>query len=553
MNKQATRSGRGFAVFLVGALSMAAAASTALAQASTRVTWSNEPTPPAARGSAANPFTLHWAGITPLNGSYQNNWKIPLNFGPVPIRQDVKVLYSQFLGKWPHEGVHRLLLEPNLRADHLAAVRTNSAVFVNVPDWDGLIAIDMEQWYPVWERYPENMKSLFRDAVARVRPQVVAGKTGSAREDAIKAEFQTVVKDLYLSTMSELRRGWPKAKISWLGVPMMLYGGDRFVPAGQGGYGDTLPSNASRLNDQVQWLMDAQDYVCAYTGNWAIAVNPPEVADYSKCTAPADWNYKATVSNIKEAVRLAKGKPVYGFCGSRYGQSWGLATGKPMLRDLDLYQQFTAFMAEPTAAGIIYWDEHHSEPVVREWEGYLAGRFNTALRDVATRWNRALTPADQPNPLPNWSSVGSMARAGQIAPAAWTSGTDVSRFTTAVNAPRNAGSTVPVAPPAGSGSSTASTAGGAPSTPPTSTTVANAPGSAPKPTAGVGGVNGSSSGTQTASNAGSGSTPPPPSRPVATANKSTLVPKPTVGGVSGTTATTQATAVVTQRRSAPKP
>jgi hypothetical protein len=393
--------------------------------------WATQPTPPPKSG-APRPFTFHWSGITKLNDSYANNWKIPINWGPAQVRQDVKIINGNWIGNWPTNGAHVLITDSTYLSKHLAAVPKQAAVFVDDPNWDGMVMMDHEAWIPIWERYPKGLQEKFRAAVRAKTPALLAGKTPAQAEAVFKSEFQRVTKDLYLQTLAKLRTTWPRAKFAFLYVPPMLFGMDPFLPPGTMGYGDKWPNPASDLNDSLAWLVDAMDFLPAVNLPWAVSVTSPDRGDYSKGTIDPVWNWKAWESNIKESVRLARTKPVYMFFNTRYAQDWGRMVGKPPLNNVDLNQALTAAMMNPAVKGAIFWDEHFTPQQLVNWENYIQTKFWPAAQQVAAAYNVNLIPVT--DPLPTWPNVGNLARTGNTKPARYAPTQAIARFQTAVNA-----------------------------------------------------------------------------------------------------------------------
>lgn len=390
--------------------------------------WANQPTPPGTVfAELARPFTLHWAGRTPLRGDASRARSVPVDFGSAAVRRDVVLLSDLELPSWPSAGLHEIIERPG-RLSAILDELPDQAARVLHDNWDGLIIIDFRGWTPLWERYPATLKDRFRRALRQAHPEEVQGLSSPQIEQTCAAAFDTLNRALYLGTIEALRNRWPRAKVSFSFVPPMIFGMDPLLPKATMGYGEHWPNAASTLNDRLRWLVDGMDFVTLTILPWAISTREGEKSDYSRGTIDPVLNWRYLASNLRESVRMARGKPVYALSSFRYAQDWGRMTGRPPLIDLDLHQLLSVTMMDPAVRGLIVCDELRTPGELTAWEEDLARRIWPATRDVAARWNLRLPIAS--DPLPTWPNVGNLARAGQTLPPAFSPDLARERFRT---------------------------------------------------------------------------------------------------------------------------
>lgn len=388
--------------------------------------WPNQPPVPPVLEDRPRGFTLHWAGRTPLRGDEALARAVPINFGAAAVRQDVAVLRDGDLGRWPREGLHALIERPEALAEIVPTVAGAAAAVISQPDFDGLVVIDFRGWTPLWERYPPALQDQFRRALKRAHPEALQGLSAPQIESAAREAFDEVTRGLYSGALAALKQRWPKAKFSCAFVPPMIFGMDALLPKATMGYGETWPNPASVLNDRLAWLVDQTDFVTLTILPWAMSGVGGDKSDYRRGTIEPVLNWRYYASNVREAVRMARGKPVYALSATRYAQDWGKMTGRPPLVDVDLHQLLTAAVMDRAVRGLILAEELRSPGEVLAWEEDLSRRVWPAAELVAGQWGARVVPREEP--LPTWPNVGNLARGGRTVPRGFEAGDEGKRF-----------------------------------------------------------------------------------------------------------------------------
>lgn len=390
-------------------------------------TWPNSPPLPAFPEAGRRTFTLHWAGRTPLKGDEALAHAVPIDFGKAAVRQDVVVLREDDLGPWPRGGLEGLVERPESLDGLVAGVVDAAAGAITPADFDGLVIVDFRGWTPLWERYPPALQDRFRRTLRKAHPEALAGLSAPQIESACREAFAEVVRGVYGGVLDGLRARWPKARYSFAFLPPMIFGMDPLLPKATMGYGEVWPNPASTLNDRLGWLVERCDFVTVAALPWAMSVGVDEKSDYRRGTIDAVLNWRFYASNVREGVRLARGKPVFLYSSLRYAQDWGRMTGRPPLTDLDLHQVLTAAASESGVHGLVLGEELRTPGEVLAWERDLAERVWPATEAVLGRWGARVVPRSEP--LPTWPNVGNLARAGKTVPRGYDPARDAARFT----------------------------------------------------------------------------------------------------------------------------
>lgn len=287
----------------------------------------------------------------------------------VGIRTDIIILYQWQLGDFPYEGPHRLLRDPAWLNKHLAEVRTDVQRWVPA-DFTGVVVIDYELWGLAWEHtinrasrqgwdaHDRDHKDDWIDALRATTPSRVANLSDSELDAFAKQSYDAAAKRIYLETLAAARAVRPRARWGYFHFPRRLYVSS-MTPKGTVGYPDaSANSDATRINDELAWLFDAVDVVLPAPYAPRITTTDAEASrlklERNERQAPgtAERFYR---SNIREAVRVARGKPVLPLIRLRYYQD-----DETWLRTPDLELPLRA-AKEEGAAGLIMW-EHITSP-----------------------------------------------------------------------------------------------------------------------------------------------------------------------------------------------
>lgn len=348
----------------------------------------------AAAGSSG-PYEFLWSVTTDEDLRRQTgvDWGARVDFGDVPVSREVKVIYSHLLGYHPQAGPHIIRRDPQYIPRHLVEVRNDVAREIPDPNYDGLIVIDYETWMAIWEwtiNVPSGLgpdaldydfKDDWRDQLLSEDPDVFEGMNQSQQEAHLKNTYEQTVKSFFLATINECRALRPRATWGFYSYPATTYF-DPYTERGVIGYGDgTDYYRLQEMNDSLSWMWDAEDALIPII--YAPMYSFPDGDRRASMERRENWeseNAQFVTSNVREAVRLARGKPVYCFVGLRYG------TGvrphdNTWLNTMNLRHQF-ALPGLAGARGVVVWDHIWSVQQYQELQAYFTAAMGPQIQRI---------------------------------------------------------------------------------------------------------------------------------------------------------------------------
>lgn len=278
-----------------------------------------------------------------------------------PYNQEVIDIPGWRLGRYRRQGPHLMATEnPNLSL-HMAELERDVPKVVPV-DFTGLVVIDYEPWWALWERTPNkdstgavdaldgDYKDDWKDYVRSQRAYLLEGLSPEWEEHVYKRTYEAFVRTFLLATYYKCKQLRPRAQWSFYNYPQVLINSD-LTGGGVKGYGD-LSHQASRLNDEIQWFFDAVDFVSPRI--YPVLKVPEQWPPAERLTGEISPSvHEAWLSSmIRESVRLGKGKPVYPMHAAIFFSPHPFA-----LEPVSRYQHEEVYriLAENGAAGVIIW------------------------------------------------------------------------------------------------------------------------------------------------------------------------------------------------------
>lgn len=277
------------------------------------------------------------------------------------------------LGIWRRQGPHHMAVIRRGMALHVRSLEQRMPSLVPA-GFDGYVVIDYEAWWALWERTSNqpssapsdaldtDFKDDWRDFIRERRPHLVDGLSAADAERVYEATYEAHVRNFMLTTLYTCKRLRPRAKWGFYNYPQVLVNSD-LTPPGVKGYGD-LTHEASLLNDQNQWLYDAADFVAPRIyPPFEVLPETPE-GGFKPGQIPVRGHEEWLSSMVREAVRLARGKPVIPIHSAVYYSSQDIS-----LQPVTYFQHREVFriLAENGAAGVIVW---HSVATAEELDEY---------------------------------------------------------------------------------------------------------------------------------------------------------------------------------------
>ena len=278
-------------------------------------------TPPAEEARTSQPFRFFW-GVNTQDDQYiwyHQRWAENIDLGDVAVSRDFKVFYQRYLGLAPRAGYH-MAQQPGYMEAHKAAL--DEEILRQFPDtsYEGYICIEWEYAPFYWlgrSASPEtnDPAAVDRDYgddwyeyMQQNRSAELVGLTGQALEDYLKQTYEAAARAWYEATMGEFRRLLPHAKIGWYNMPNRTYLD----------YAMLGPMPAKAHNDAIPWFWESVDFLVPelYQSCYTVASDSVP-ANFPNQNRPSE-NDRHIRANIREAKRLAPGKPIVPMLYSKY-------------------------------------------------------------------------------------------------------------------------------------------------------------------------------------------------------------------------------------------
>lgn len=339
-------------------------------------------------------FTVYW-GVCMFQelapGAGGRDWQAELSFDNAAISRDLIFLTQFKVGAFPKPGIHLFELYPEMWQQHWNKLRRDMDRYVP-EDFTGIVVIDYERWRPYWERTrnirnddgqikAEDFDFLldWRDAVRETRRDEYFAVPSAERLQYVYDTYDEMALRFYLETLRECKRLRPNAQWTYFNFPKLRYYCAEETPRGTIGYGN-LSHRASRINDKCQALYDEMDVVVPsiYPQNWTVEGNNFR-SDLPLNRQNRDrGNYDFVYTNVAEAKRLAKGKPVLPIISLRYYMRMPELL---WLNDVNIRQAISVSQ-EAGASGLILWEGIGTRAEWNELQSWMTERFAPAVREL---------------------------------------------------------------------------------------------------------------------------------------------------------------------------
>jgi len=246
--------------------------------------------------------------------------------GQVPFRQDVVLVSAEAGNLYPRQGPHIIETFPGGRpafyAAFVAQLQGIITGWITDPGYDGLISLDYEFFCPWWTGHygwasSEGPLALdydflqdWRDTLSVTRASHLAGLNTADREAYFKREWEATTREFFERAVAAVRQVRPLAKIGIYNQPTQTYWSWIFPDS----------AHAMRVgHDDVRWFWDLVDVILP-----SIYCSYQSIPDGQ--TRGPGQDHQASFdaycrNNIAEAIRVAKGKPVYVYVSFVYHPS----------------------------------------------------------------------------------------------------------------------------------------------------------------------------------------------------------------------------------------
>ncbi|MFG0285533.1 MAG: hypothetical protein ACF8R7_14035 [Phycisphaerales bacterium JB039] len=314
-----------------------------------------------------------------VRGTYGENLSSLVDMSETPLDPEgAIVVYQGQLGLYPKAGIHLVEMDPDYMDRHFDAMRKNLHRWV--PEgYDGVIVVDYEAWWAAWDHnfnFPsradaaaldQDFKDDWLDYIEQYRPHVIAGKSGTEREIALRDSYEEAAVRFLIATIRECKRLRPDAKWGYYNYPRMLYGSS-LTPGGVVGYGDCT-HYASEVNDRLAPLWDELDVTAPRVYPPRRTVPDGKVTDkMAENTITQQREFLA--SHVREARRLAPQSLVIPFVSTRYYGAKTPDVEGHFLNELNTYLQFTV-PKEADADGVLLWGDSMTSAMARQTAAWM--------------------------------------------------------------------------------------------------------------------------------------------------------------------------------------
>ena len=344
------------------------------------------------QSSSAGEYMAHWGVGTWVSRTRGIDYQAQIDLTNTAIKRDTVLFYESWLGNFPYAGVHMVDSNEAMRA-HLEKVGRDVARVMPDANFSGYAIIDYETWSPTWSRLyntksdkaadfrDNDFKDDWEDHIKRNRPAVLAGLSGDAYQRALETSYNAAAQRFYLETLKECKRLRPKVKWGFYGYPYREY------------YVDYLPMSSKwkQINDrEMAWMFDAVDAI--YPTVYSLFNTVDRAPDYNKKENSAAENAKYISENVKEAVRVSRGKPVLPFIWFRYHGNAGPNFSGKLVSDT-LARQMLEIPKQAGAQGVVIWEFIESEPGFQEFRGMVTSKVIPQMNSLAVNPQAPRPPA----------------------------------------------------------------------------------------------------------------------------------------------------------------
>lgn len=329
---------------------------------------------PAAFAQEGRPYTFYWSVNTneyEMALRSKTDWAAKVEFDDAPINRNIYIFYGQYLGNYPRFGIHQAYVHPGWLEEHFRKVRVDVEQRLP-PDYDGMVCIDYENWNILWERLvnrpttdpspdaqDEDFKDDWKDYLKTVHPEWPT-LTPQQQEELARSSYNAACKDFFLRTIQLCKELRPRAKWGVFDFPNTLYGSSPEQQPGTIGYPADGKGLACERNDELLgWLWEISDVLFPAPYNVAMTVPDGQPTDWNRGTNTVTNNRQYQLSNVREAVRLAKGKPVIMYMWWKYMVPRVPSINHQFLNDINL-QQCLELPYQAGADGVAFWDCIHT-------------------------------------------------------------------------------------------------------------------------------------------------------------------------------------------------
>lgn len=318
--------------------------------------------------ASGKPFQIYWNTTTNFDHNVnptKTDWRLRMNLDGLPERHDIVIIYEQHVKEYDKLGPMKYWTKKGFKK-YLQSLKDAIDQQVPDPDFSGIVIIDYEAWGPKFAFAPEPVRTAWKAEQLKLFPQL---KSDPNANDVIAENYEKLSKGFWLETIKTAKAYRPKAKWGYYDWPQAYQNGE---------YGKPDPNPARQHNDEWKWLFDEMDVLCPSIYEWKVRV-PEGKPGFNAKTEWTPAQQKAYhLTNLREAKRLANGRPVLPYVCSRYHDTAG-KFANAMTDEAAVDEMIQALKAEGVD-GIIFWGSFNDQTTVNEIQGWVDDCFTPLMK-----------------------------------------------------------------------------------------------------------------------------------------------------------------------------
>jgi len=335
-----------------------------------------------------------------------------VNPGQVPFHQEIALVPAGTTWLYPRQGPHIIETFPGGKeafyTAFLAQLRTYITSQITFPDYRELLILDYEWFCPWWTGHfnftsPEGPQYLdwdpiddWRYTLRITRANVVRAMTPEQQEAYFKQEWLSTTREFFERTIAAARTACPNAKLGIYNMPSQIYWNWR-TPEGA--------LAQMQGHDEVPWFWDLVDVIVP-----SIYPFYKSVPDDQPVQNGTGYDHESDFddyirNNLREALRVAHGKPVFPYVSFAYHSS-NVAFANQPCNEFNLRRPLE-IAREMGCDGAVVWGWFRTQ---QEYD-LQAPYFNNVVVPFLQQFSTL--PAIEPPPQPCAADLGSQGgRAG---------------------------------------------------------------------------------------------------------------------------------------------
>jgi hypothetical protein len=379
---------------------------------------------------AANDFALYWA-VWPARRDWQD-----LDITNVRWRDTCVMIYNTWFGDlYPRPGPHMILLHPGGKEAYYTAFisRLNELVDEWAPDpnFRGLICLDLEFFQPNYTSHPNWASNLpledrtdydfiddWKETLRTLRASEMASMTPSQQDEYFREQWLATTREFYTRIFNAVKARRPNAKVGFYNMPVQSYFEWRMT--------DTASQRRWAHDQEAAWFFEMVDAVFPSIYPFYYSVPNGQTPERGTQDTYADFE-RYIRDNLTEALRVARGKPVYAFVTKQYHPS-NSRYSYQLSNEFNTERPFE-IAREMGCSGVVLWGWIQTQQQFNEHASSFSQSFSPFMRQFQSLPSLAANRAAPASPSPG-SGGGGTTSSGPANP-----GTGPGRELSTPNAP----------------------------------------------------------------------------------------------------------------------